>query len=143
MNVLAKDVFVGLVPDDRSLNNGFIAELAYVRAASASRRLAPFFRNAATWELALLLAIAQGGDEASVYNSVEAVMSKALGKSALLKFIHEQSQAGNLHLEESAVKRSKRIIRLDRTVEEEMAELLDRRKDLLSDLSRTTIATVH
>lgn len=143
MNALAKDIFFGMARANPSLNNEFVAELAYVRSASASRRIAPFFRNAATWELALLLAIAQGGDEASVYNSVEAVMSKALGKSALLKFIHEQSQAGNLHLEESAVKRSKRIIRLDRAVEEEMTDLLDRRKELLMDLSRTPSATVN
>ena len=139
MNAFSNDHFTDFSPDNLSRKADLAAELAYVRAKSASRRLSPFYRNAAGWELAMLLAISQGNDEAGIYDTVEAITSKALGRSALLKFIQEQARAGSLHIETSPVKRSKRIIRLDPSLVDEMTQLLERRSRLTEDF-RTSAA---
>lgn len=135
MNAFSKDFLHNLEINDQPINAEILAELFFARAASASRRVGRFYRNAATYELFLLLAIADGSDAASIYNSVDAVESAALGHSALLKFIHEQVAAGNLHLETCGVKRSRRIIRLNPALAEELDQLLGRRSQLLAGMS--------
>lgn len=132
MNAFSNDIVRSFASNGQTAEAALWAELFHARAASASRQVGRFYRNAATYELLLLLAIADGSDEASIYNTVEAVESTALGKSALLKFIREQVDAGNLHLEQSCYKRSKWIVRPDPSLAEELSQLLERRSRLLA-----------
>ncbi|WP_333829009.1 hypothetical protein [Pararhodobacter sp.] len=131
MNVFRSDLAGTAVPLLHLESNQVSADLYFERSVSASRRLAAFRRNAATWELLLLLAAADGSDETGVYQTVDKVQSIALGSSALLKFIREQTDAGNLHLEESEHKRSKRLIRLDPALMEELSKQLSERNRVL------------
>ncbi|MCC5987306.1 MAG: hypothetical protein JJT95_06460 [Pararhodobacter sp.] len=109
----------------------FAAELDYEREIAASRHLALFRRNAATWELLLLLAGADEIKGTGVYQTVENVRSKALGASALLKFIREQNEAGRLRLQQCGTKRSKRLIRLNEALLAELTRVMSRRNAAL------------
>ncbi|KPP98465.1 MAG: hypothetical protein HLUCCA12_18095 [Rhodobacteraceae bacterium HLUCCA12] len=132
MNAFRDDVFSQLRANRSSNSIDVLAELAFERAIAASRKLAVFRRNAATWELLLLLALSEGDDETGIYELIGRVESRALGNSALLKFLREQTDAGMLQLLSGRAKRSRRVLRLEPTIVEELVKLLHRRNRLIS-----------
>ena len=68
-------------------------ELEFERAVSQSRELSLFRRNPTTWEL-LLLAQNENGALNGLYKTIDAVETRYLGNSALLKFVREQRDHG-------------------------------------------------
>lgn len=88
------------------------AELAFEHAIARSRELALFRRNAATWELLLLIAEAPDGPDCGVHGLVQAVQARGLGPSALLRFLRERGADGQLGLTPDPAKRSRQRISL-------------------------------
>lgn len=97
-------------------------ELEFERAVSQSRELSLFRRNPTTWEL-LLLAQNENGALNGLYKTIDAVETKYLGNSALLKFVREQRDHGTLHFLE-AEKKSKWVLQVEQRLIDELVALL-------------------
>jgi len=110
-------------------------ELEFERDVSRSRELSLFRRNPATWELLLLLAENKNGAHDGVYDTIESVHTQYLGNSALLKFVRERRDDGLFEFLEND-KKSKRTVRVQEAILEELTEILERRNDLLLSMFR-------
>lgn len=87
------------------------AELARERALARHPALAVFRRNATAWEALLIVATTEGTGP-GLYELVAQVETRALGPSALLRFLREQRAAGTLLFTRSPAKRSKWTVAL-------------------------------
>lgn len=105
-------------------------ELEFERMLAQSRELSVFRRNPTTWEFLLLLAQSEQGAMDGLYSTIDAVQTRYLGNSALLKFIRERRDHGDLRFLE-ADKKSKWIIQVDQKLIEHLETLLRWRDDEL------------
>jgi len=113
----------------------FQIELDHERRLARSDLLSVFRRNAATWELLLLLAAEEEGASDGLYNLADRVQTDHLSGAALLKFMRDQRNDGRL-LFEPHVKRSKWRIRPDEAVVNELQTVLSQRNRLLVNATR-------
>lgn len=108
-------------------------ELEFEREIARSRELSLFRRNPSTWELLLLLAQCENGSNDGVYNTIEAVNTRYLGNSALLKFVRERRDDGLIEFVEHE-KKSKWTLRLKRDLLTQLFDVLDARNRRFLDL---------
>jgi hypothetical protein len=102
------------------------AELDFERQVAKSRGLASFRRNATAWELLMILASQPEGYTEGLHEIPAATGTRYLGRSALLKFVRSQRDAGLIEFLEHE-KRSKRILRIRPDLVQELVRLLERR----------------
>ena len=105
-------------------------ELEFERMISQSRELSLFKRSPTTWELLLLLALDEGGGTDGVYNTIEAVKTRYLGNSAMLKFVRERRDDGLIQFREHQ-KKSKWSLKLNDDLHMQLFEVLIARNQLL------------
>lgn len=105
-------------------------ETEFERRVSNNRSLATFRRNPTTWELLLLLASVRDGFTDGLHEVPNAIRTRYLGPSALLKFIREQRDAGHITVLEHQ-KRSKRVLRIDPEIAQQLVSLLHWREEAL------------
>lgn len=108
-------------------------ELEFEREIARSRELSLFRRNPTTWELLLLLAQCENGSNDGVYNTIEAVNTRYLGNSALLKFVRERRDDGLIEFVEHE-KKSKWTLRLNQDLLAQLIDVLDARNRRFIDL---------
>ncbi|MCC0079113.1 MAG: hypothetical protein H6899_04005 [Rhodobacter sp.] len=101
----------------------FEIELEFERMIAQSRELSVFRRNPTTWEFLLLLAQSEEGAMDGLYSTIDAVQTRYLGNSALLKFIRERRDHGDLRFLE-ADKKSKWTIQIDQKLIDHLEALL-------------------
>lgn len=82
-------------------------DLAFERAVFRHPHLSIFRRNATTWEVLLILAAAPQGQGPGLYEVVEAVQTRALGPSALLRFLRDRRDEGSVLFHRNPRKQSK------------------------------------
>lgn len=105
-------------------------ELDFERAVAGCRQIAAFRRNAATWELFLLLALNHGKSGMGIHETVDQIQCSALGQSALLKFIQQQRDVGTILVTPSAGKRSKASLSLSAPIMQRLEMLFAQRTRL-------------
>ena len=115
-------------------NNGKPVEnsLAFTRALLRSPLLSIFARNPTTWEVLLMLAAAPGSGQPGsegpgLYEIIAAVETRALGSSALLRFLRERRDEGSILFTRSNHKQSKWSLSLRPDLHAELLELLRQR----------------
>ena len=105
-------------------------ELDTFRQIARLRSYSPFHRNGTTWELLLLLAANDGQSELGVYNTLDQLESRYLGKSALLRFLKDRRADGLLAFD-ALEKRSSWGLKLNQDLHDKLTELLrDRNRKL-------------
>jgi hypothetical protein len=82
-------------------------ELASERAIFRHRQLSLFRRNATTWEALLMIAASPGSKKPGLYETVQVVETKALGQSALLRFLRDCRDDSNIQFTRNPNKQSK------------------------------------
>ena len=82
-------------------------DLAFERAVFQHPHLSIFRRNATTWEVLLMLASAPEGNGPGLYEVIETVQTRALGPSALLRFLRERREEGSIVFTRNSFKQSK------------------------------------
>lgn len=107
----------GLVLDD----------LAFERAVFQHPKLAIFRRNATTWEVLLMLAAAPERDGPGLYEIIETVQTRALGASALLRFLHDRREEGSIVFTRNSFKQSKWSLSLREDLRRDLLALMRRR----------------
>lgn len=118
-----------LIPPESGRLSLLRAELAFEHAVARHRELAMFRRNVATWELLLLLAGARGATVHGVHGLVDAVSTRGLGPSALLRFVRDRRDDGQLIVTPDPGKRSRQRVTLrPDLIEALLAELEVRRR---------------
>jgi len=98
-------------------------ELDVIRKISHSRGLSAFHRNGTPWELLLLLAANEGESKLGVYNTLDRLETKYLGKSAMLKFLKDRRAEGLLTFDENE-KRSSWHLSLCQEIHDSISETL-------------------
>lgn len=112
-----------MTPRDKALLD---VEIEFERNLAKSRDLSAFRRNATTWELLLLLAREPDGAAHGLHRVTEALATRHLGNSALLKFIRDRRDAGQIAFLEHE-KRNTRTLRIDPALIAELRSLLAER----------------
>jgi len=107
-------------------------EIAFEKRVAANRGLSTFRRNPTTWELLLMLAAMREGFTEGLHEVPNAITTRYLGPSALLKFIREQRDAGLIRFLEHE-KRSKRILQADPQIVDALHDLLKWRDQTLGE----------
>lgn len=104
------------------------ADLTFERAVFRNPSLSIFRRNATTWEVLLMLASAPSADAGpGLYEIVEAVETRALGPSALLRFLRERREEGSVIFTRDRLKQSKWSLSLREDLRVALTELLEER----------------
>lgn len=109
-------------------------ELEFEREVARSRDLSLFKRNPTTWELLLLLAHLENGSNDGVYNTIEAVRTRYLGNSALLKFVRDRRDDGLILFVEHE-KKSKWTLQLHEDLIAQLFDALEARNRRFLDLA--------
>ena len=102
-------------------------DLAFERAVFQHPRLSIFRRNATTWEVLLMLAAAPDGDGPGLYEVIDAVQTRALGPSALLRFLRDRREEGSIVFTRNSLKQSKWSLSLRTDLRRELLALINRR----------------
>lgn len=111
------------VPAPRPL----LDDLAFERAVFQHPHLSIFRRNATTWEVLLILAAAPEGDGPGLYEIVEGVQTRALGPSALLRFLRDRRDEGSILFHRNSRKQSKWSLSLRPDLRDELLALMQGR----------------
>lgn len=107
-------------------------EIEFEQRIAARRKLSAFRRNPTTWELLLILALESEGFKKGLHEVPNEIGTRYLGSSALLKFIREQRDAGLIRFLDHE-KRSKRVLQIDPDLAHELMQLLNWRKQMLTE----------
>jgi hypothetical protein len=99
-------------------------ELAFERAVFRHRQLSLFRRNATTWEALLMIAASPGGKGPGLYETVQAVETKALGQSALLRFLRDCRDDSSIQFTRNPNKQSKWTLGLSEGLRADLLALL-------------------
>lgn len=102
-------------------------DLAFERAVFQHPRLSIFRRNATTWEVLLMLAAAPDGDGPGLYEVIDAVQTRALGHSALLRFLRDRREDGSIVFTRNSLKQSKWSLALPGDLRQDLLTLMQRR----------------
>lgn len=102
-------------------------DLAFERALFQHPKLSIFRRNATTWEVLLMLAAAPDGDGPGLYEVIDAVQTRALGPSALLRFLRDRREDGSIVFTRNSLKQSKWSLALPDDLRQDLLTLMQRR----------------
>lgn len=103
-------------------------ELAFERAVFQHPHLSIFRRNATTWEVLLMLAVTTEDIGPGLYEVIESVQTRALGPSALVRFLRDRREEGSIVFTRNSLKQSKWSLSLCEDLRKELMAMIEKRR---------------